>query len=506
MKIVVQGDLGQAAYHVGDEAMAVAAVDELKKRMDAEFVLLSRDPVQSSRLYGVGAAQTVEFPWPPAERARHLDLVRRAAAGDRSALPSADHAWSVIEAIGEADGVLIAGGGNMNSLFGWLLYERAAVALIAKQLGKPLVVSGQTFGPALLPQDRTVLQELLVSAALVGAREPSSYALGLELGLEPEKLVRVLDDGSFIEMPSPSDQVDALTDRHGPELPDGQYIAATFGPDAWREGSSNLPALAAVLDRAADLTGLPVYLLPHMGPLGSEDSGGDHDSHRILVENSRSGRLRTLPVLPVGEAASITKAAQLVLTNRYHPAVFGLAAGVPVVAVSNDAYSDVRLHGAMGNWGMGDWSLPLPSLASGAMDSGIAEAWSRREQIRQHLAHALPGVVQSQQEWWDGVAGVLTGAQTETPAGLAEVSQLAAEGSWSEEAKEQRTLFRALSGSIGRLWTELDDVRSERDALARDHAELVRERDAILSSRSFRMATYLRRSAHAVGRLRGRRP
>ncbi|MDQ1059883.1 colanic acid/amylovoran biosynthesis protein [Arthrobacter globiformis] len=505
MKIVVQGDLGQAAYHVGDEAMTVAAVDELKKRMDAEFVLLSRDPAQTSRLYGVDAAQTVEFPWQPGERARHLDLVRRAAAGDRSALPPADHTWSVIEAIGEADGVLIAGGGNMNSLFGWLLYERAAVALIAKQLGKPLVVSGQTFGPALLPQDRAVLQELLTSATLVGARETSSYALGLELGLEPQRLVKVLDDGSFIEMRQPSEQLNAHTGQHGTEMPNGQYIAATFSPDSGREGSNNLPAYAGVLDRAADLTGLPVYLVPHLGALGAGHSGGDHDSHRVLLENSRSGRLRTLPVLPAGEAASITKAAELVLTNRYHPAVFGLAAGVPVVAVSNDAYSDVRLHGAMENWGLENWALPLPSLASGGMDDGISEVWSRREQVRQHLVQALPDAVQRQQEWWDGVAVALAGARTETPDGLGGVAQLAAEGAWSREANGHRRLFRTLSSSIGRLWTELDEVSSERDALARRHAELIRERDAILSSRSFRMASFLRRSAHLTGRLKGRR-
>ena len=102
-----------------------------------------------------------------------------------------------------------------------------------------------------------------------------------------------------------------------------------------------------------------------------------------------------LPVLPVREAASVTAAAALVITNRYHPAVFGLAAGVPVVALANDAYSDIRLAGALGNWGLGDWALPQPSLSPGGVDEAVLEAWNRRDEIRRHLDGLRPGFERS---------------------------------------------------------------------------------------------------------------
>jgi colanic acid/amylovoran biosynthesis protein len=500
VRIVVLGDLGQRAYHVGDEAMTVAAIDELAQRTGAEFVALSRDPAQTSALYGVRSIRTLEFPWPPVERSSHLELVRRAASGERMALPADSPAWQIIDEVRLSDGVLIAGGGNMNSLFGWLLYERAALGLIAAALDKPLVISGQTFGPALLPQDREVLRELLSSAALAGAREPTSYGLGRDLGLSEDRLIPVLDDGSFLSASDPvpvGSSVGAATGEGG--VPAGRYIAATIGPDAWREGMHTLADIAGILDRAAELTGLPVYLLPHMGPLGSDGDGGDHESHRTVLEHSRSGRLEPLPVLPVRTAAAVTQSAELVITNRYHPAVFALAAGVPTVTLSNDAYSDVRLEGALGNWGLAGWALPLPSLASGGLDAAVAEAWERRDEIRNHLEAARPDLQRTQAKWWDAVAGVFAGTPVAATASEPP-APLGSDAEWARQAKEQRAMFRTLSSGIGRLWTEWDDVRSERDRLLQEKDEALNGRSRTLRSRSFGIASAVRAGVRRLGR------
>ncbi len=503
MKILVQGDLGQVAYHVGDEAMAIAAADELRARLQAGIVLLTRDPGQTKELYGTDAIDTLVFPWPPAERSNHLDLVRRAARGDRTALPAQDSVWRVIDEVKSADGVLIAGGGNMNSLYGWLLYERAALGLIAKELGKPLVVSGQTFGPTLLPQDQQVLHELLDYAALVGAREASSYALGFQMGLGSEKLTRVLDDASFLVPPGSEDEHHPAGEEF--EFPTGPFIAATFGPESWRDGTRSLAKLGEVLDRAVELTGLPVYLIPHVGPLGEEGLGGDHESHETVLAHSQSGRVRVCPVLPAPAAAALTVAAELVLTNRYHPAVFGLAAGVPVVALANDSYSDVRLHGAMGNWGVQDWALPLSSLAIGGFDLAIAEAWTRRVEIREHLESLRPQIRAVHENWWDAVASIFSATGVEAAKGLGDVVTLESDSEWAKQAKQQRVQFRALSGGIASLWTEWDDVRSQRDLLLHERNEALHEKERILGSRSFRAASLLRRGASVLRRVSGGR-
>ncbi|MDQ0029214.1 polysaccharide pyruvyl transferase family protein [Arthrobacter bambusae] len=503
LKILVQGDLGQVAYHVGDEAMAIAAADELRARLHAGIVLLTRDPEQTRELYGMDAIDTLVFPWPPAERSRHLELVRRAARGDRTALAAEDSVWRVIDEVKSADGVLIAGGGNMNSLYGWLLYERAALGLIAKELGKPLVVSGQTFGPTLLPQDQHILHELLDYAALVGAREPSSYALGFQMGLDSGKLTRVLDDASFLAPHGPADVKGPGAEEF--EFPTGPYIAATFGPESWRDGTRSLAKLGEVLDRAVELTGLPVYLVPHVGPLGQDGQGGDHESHETVLAHSRSGRIRLCPVLPAPAAAALTVGAELVLTNRYHPVVFGLAAGVPVVALANDFYSDVRLHGAMDNWGVQDWALPLSSLDIGGFDLAIAEAWARRTEFREHLESLRPRIRAVHENWWDAVASIFSAAGAEAAKGLEDVVTLGSDSEWAKQAKGQRLQFRALSGGIARLWTEWDDVRSQRDLLLHERNEALDERERIVQSRSFKAASVLRKGASVLRRVSGGR-
>jgi hypothetical protein len=212
-----------------------------------------------------------------------------------------------------------------------------------------------------------------------------------------------------------------------------------------------------------------------------------------------------LPVLPVRTAAAVTAAAGLVITNRYHPAVFGLAAGVPVVSLANDAYSDIRLSGAHGNWGLGDWALPQPSLSPGGVDEAVAEAWNRRDEIRRHLDALRPGFERSQADWWDAVAAVLAGGGKGGYMGLEEARPLRSRQPWSGQASAQRTLFRTLSLEIGRLWTDWDDVRSQRDVLNHERDEAIREKDRILESRTFKAAALLGRGVSFARRLTGRK-
>src|ERR671912_382735 len=84
---------------------------------------------------------------------------------------------AAVGAVAAADGVLIAGGGNLASTWPLHVYERAALAGIAARLSRPLVVSGQTLGPDLRGRDRDLVRGLLHSAALVGVRESASHAL-----------------------------------------------------------------------------------------------------------------------------------------------------------------------------------------------------------------------------------------------------------------------------------------------------------------------------------------
>ncbi|MCA1942962.1 MAG: polysaccharide pyruvyl transferase family protein, partial [Yonghaparkia sp.] len=178
-RIVVVGDVGAGStLHVGDEAMTETAVDELRRRGLDDLVLLSRNPEDTRARYGVASIERIGFAGldHDAVMAR-LDRVLRLLEGDGDALPPDDPAHTVIRTVHEADAVLIAGGGNITTLYAEHLAERAAVGAIAARAGIPLVIGGQSLGPDFSVEDSVRVAALLDTARLTAAREPGSSAL-----------------------------------------------------------------------------------------------------------------------------------------------------------------------------------------------------------------------------------------------------------------------------------------------------------------------------------------
>ena len=68
------------------------------------------------------------------------------------------------------------------------------------------------------------------------------------------------------------------------------------------------------------------------------------------------------------------RAAAFTLTSRYHPAVFSAAAGIPVLALVPDAFTQMRAGGALSLYGLGEFTLPLGMLAGGVPELMVAAA------------------------------------------------------------------------------------------------------------------------------------
>ena len=170
--VIAIGDIGVAdgMMHIGDEAMFEALLDELRAaRRDIDHRAergaggvggaLRHRGHRPHRLPGGSAAG--------AAGSRRCSMPSRA----RDACRAGDPFWTVRDAVASADGVVIAGGGNLASTWPLHIFERSALARIAAHLGKPLVITGQTLGPALSAEDRPILAQTLASARLVGLRE-----------------------------------------------------------------------------------------------------------------------------------------------------------------------------------------------------------------------------------------------------------------------------------------------------------------------------------------------
>ena len=522
MRAAVLGDVGQPVYHVGDEAMAHAAIDELRRRGVDDIVVLTRNVQESAAAFDAEAVPTLPFPWPPHERSDYLRRVLAAAEGDHSALPDSDPAQAFIAALGGCDALLVAGGGNLNSLYGWLLYERVAAVRIAKLLGLRVVVSGQTLGPDLHGPDEEAALSLLQAADLVGAREVTTLGLMRRLagGDAPTRLC--LDDASFM---SGAEGGASHTGIGAPDredlLPAEPYLAVTFSPGHGEvDRETYVGALSAALDDAVRVTGCPVVFVPHMAtpPSHGTDAGegeadadqqlmgrGDVDEHlhHDVAARMKSERVVLLPIQDARRTAMITERAAMVITSRYHPVVFALQAGVPVVALVPENYSDVRIRGALHNWGVANLALPLPCLIDGTLTQAIEDIWTRRAALTDYLADARRARQEWHHSWWDDVVSVLGGAPAPEELQLPEAGTpppFAEE--WQARSEAAGSVFLRTTAAVSGLRVENQHLHGQQELLLRQRDEAREELAAWMGSRSF---SAVRKVAAAAAWLRGSR-
>lgn len=412
MKVALLCDVDQTVYHVGDEAIATMSARRLRAR-GHEVVRISRH-----EKYGPdGAAPrasipALTFPWPLEDRARYLDEIRRVLAGERGALPAADKLFEIIEQLASVDAVVIGGGGSLTSRYGWLLDERLATALVARSLGKPVVLSGQSLGPELTPTDRESMRELLALCALVGLRDEHSVRIARELCPAHPALVHTLDDAVGLGLPAGG---------ASPFL-DPELLSVTLGGDGDPLPREDYVAVsAAVIEELSGRTGARVELVPHMAD--PDTGGGDLELHEEVAARLRIPAT-VLPLEQDAVAAARTTGAAWVLSTRFHPVVFGAAAGASVLALPLNRYGHSRMDGALRNVGLADASVPAAALwdpivgGPSALVGPVVEALvTGREAHSAHLEAVRPRLVAAADAWWDRVSAALAADETDTPLG-----------------------------------------------------------------------------------------
>lgn len=397
VRLLSIGDIGvfDDMMHIGDEAMFEALRDEMRLR-DVRLVAVSSEPAESAERYGVDTVPRVGFAGLSRDAAE--DRMRRvtAAAKRPSSLAADDPAHAVIDAVANTDGVVIAGGGNLASRWPVHIYERVTLAAIARAFGRPVVVTGQTLGPDLVGADRTLLSHALREADLVGVRETSSLALARELGVEARLGV---DDASFLgdRDSGAGEGPDALGPRSGVLV----SLSLALGGAPRDE---TVLRIARLVDRAAEITGEPVAFHAHFGPLDpSAPARGD----AVLHDEVRARMTTPSRVIPTGDpraAARLARSSALLITGRYHPAVFAAPAGVPIVGLVADDYTRIKQLGVLGHWGQ-DGVAPL-SDADGEGVAVLGSVWAARERIATQAAAREPQNRAEASRWWDTIANV----------------------------------------------------------------------------------------------------
>lgn len=385
MNVLTIGDIGVLGgiIHIGDEAMFEVAAVELADR-GGRVIGVSSAPEESAARYGLATVDRLGFVGLERAVARERASLLRAAAAGEAGLASGDPARGALDALSEASGVLIAGGGNLASRWPVHVYERTTLAAMARARGLPVVVSGQTFGPDLDAEDAERVAVMTRDAAWTGVREHDSAALARSWGAQVHAGV---DDASFLV---------------GSEDPPSEpYVLVSLsGWFAGRPADVVESGIARLLDAASDAVG-PVIFHAHFGPVSA---GAEPMGDAALHERVRERMTRESRVLPSGDsrgAAALARRARLLVTSRYHPAVFAAPAGVPVLGLAADDYTRIKLSGALGHWGQ-TGVVDLDDL--GGAPERLRELDARRVEIADAAAGRFEPHRAAAVRWWDAVA------------------------------------------------------------------------------------------------------
>lgn len=408
MEFVITGDVGGfESYHVGDEAMLQANLDGLRRLLPGvQFTVVSRDPEWTRACYGVNSILPLGFPYPAAsgehsydsllsESMDRIDREETEGDGTGGGVPRSDSLSEGVEGfrarratfvdhLRRSDGLIISGGGNLCSTWPHHLYERVAQIFLADRLGKPIAVLGQTLGPSLTSRERELLTSALRMASIVAVREQPSYDLAVSMAIPAARLLKSLDDAFYLDGTPTS--IPEL--RHQPFEISKPWIALTFSsfldPKSQAE---EVDALASQIDTVALETGAPLVFIPHAGSaLGSPSDRAIGTNLAIRIRSP----LRLLELHLASEVRWLTEKAAMVISNRYHPLVFGISSAVPCLGIYTDEYTQVKVQGVLRQAGLGEWAISAKNALNGELADRACELWQKRDDVRAYLLDKQP--------------------------------------------------------------------------------------------------------------------
>lgn len=405
LHLLLIGDVaGWASYHVGDEAMLEANIAQLKARIpEIRLTVVSGDPDWTSEHYRVNAVPRLGFETIDRDDSEAYDALSKywlqvgADMLERQET-DLDEGKAVVTALFNANGLLISGGGNLTSTWPEHIYERVTLIELAKLFHKPVIVLGQTIGPNLDPAHRIILSNALKTVQHVGVRELESMALALSLGVNPARLSYQLDDAFFLdEMPIESSAL---------PCPD-PYAIVTFHPFTVPDQDSvALKQIAQQLGTLCERTGLHLLFVPHVpesqGKLIPDQAVGE-----VLATQLPSHQMTVLEVQTARQVVGLTQHASMIISTRYHPLVFGLANAVPAIGIYVDAYTRIKLRGALEHGGLEQWTLPVELAIEGGLLEAATELWATRENIVQHLRLLLPTWQEANDARWKQITKII---------------------------------------------------------------------------------------------------
>ncbi|MFC1676094.1 polysaccharide pyruvyl transferase family protein [Planctomycetota bacterium] len=276
-----------------------------------------------------------------------------------------------LKSLCDCDLLVVSGGGNITDTFLNYAFTLLDVLEMSIRRGKPTVMFSHGIGPIRNEKLYAKAKLVLGKLDIIAVREKRvSPAILESLGIDRERIVVTGDDAIALAYQKRKAQ---FGDRIGVNLRVAEYSQIK---------KEDIEILRLVLHRSArkynaELTALPICF---------QKENSDVKVIAKLLADYDKGSVGGQGLDSPQELIAGVGSCRVVVTGSYHPAVFALAQGIPVVALVNSDYYKDKFLGLSSQFGCGcDVVFLSGPDASEKLAASIERAWGLAEQIRPEL-------------------------------------------------------------------------------------------------------------------------
>jgi polysaccharide pyruvyl transferase WcaK-like protein len=288
-----------------------------------------------------------------------------------------------IDHVSRSDLVIATGMGGITDAFPEFAFALLATFELAMKYGAVTAMMGQGIGPLTNPDLVAYAREILPKIDLIALREKhAGEALLRAVGVPSDRIVITGDDA--IEM---------AYERHSVETT-GRALGINLRMASYAEVDG--PIVARVREAVQHAArSLDVPLLPL--PISRYPGEADHLTLRELLVGFDDTPDDGASIDSARKVIDQIGMCRAVVTGSYHPAVFALTLGVPVVGLAQSQYYIDKFQGLADQFGIGCEVILLdtPDLES-AIAAAIERAWRSADAVRPQLLAAAARQVELQ--------------------------------------------------------------------------------------------------------------
>jgi colanic acid/amylovoran biosynthesis protein len=268
---------------------------------------------------------------------------------------------------------------NLYWIITWwsMLISRTVDILVSRSFGKPVVMFPNSVGPFRTWIGRFLSRLSLNSCDYILIRDPISYRIVDEVGINTSKVLTY--DTALLFNRSGKE---ILSDLSRPVIGVSPGI---YGQSlSMAEVQNYISAHARALDRAVEKHGFSVVFLPHYISGFSYD---DFDVSKFIVEKMRNKRrTKIIRTDSVAEFKLLLNRMDMVISSKMHPAILAVLGFVPVLCISYDH----KQTGFFQRLNMSECTLNIRDVSYERLLFKIDETWNQRDTLGESLKHQIP--------------------------------------------------------------------------------------------------------------------